>query len=155
MSDLVNAAVQLAAVPATSMHGSGLGAITTAGLAGVGTVVQIAILKNGANPRIAGKLKWEHLAIAGYVNATLYGTAGWAGPSDAINSMTAPLAVSWGSGCVALAITGVLWLRTHGKWRASILGFTAGVLYKAADGWWSIGTMAITYLADHLPHLGH
>ncbi|WP_043463794.1 hypothetical protein [Kitasatospora sp. MBT66] len=153
MSEIFNTAVQLASAPATSV-GTGLGVITAAGLAGVGTVGQIAVLKNGANPKIAGKLKWEHLALAGYINASLYGAAGWEGPHDAITSATGPIAASWGPGGVALGITAILWLRTHGKWRASILGFSAGVLYATAGGWWSIGSMAVTYVANMVPGLG-
>ncbi|MEV7775449.1 hypothetical protein [Kitasatospora sp. NPDC086791] len=154
MSEIINTAAQLAAAPPTSI-GSGLGVVTAAGLAGVGSLTQFALLKNGSNPKIAGKLKWEHLAIFGYVNATLYGSAGWTGPHDAITNMAGPLAASWGPGGVALGITAILWLRTHGKWRASILGFTAGVLYASAGGWWSVGTMVVTYLANLVPGLGH
>ncbi|MFD7829185.1 hypothetical protein [Kitasatospora sp. NPDC059803] len=142
------------AAPATDLGGFSLGAFTAGGLAAVGTAAAIFLLKKGVNPKIDRLIKWEHMAAAGFIVANLYAAAGWNALAALIHGLTGTPAAAWGSGALALIITAWIGLRTHSRWRATALGFTAAVLYNTAGGWWSVGSMLIVKAVTSVPGMG-
>ncbi|MGK4581374.1 hypothetical protein [Kitasatospora sp. HPMI-4] len=142
------------AAPASDLGGFSLGAITAGGLAAVASAAVIFLLKKGVNPKIDRHIKWEHLAGAGFVTGNLYAAAGWDAIAALIHGLTSAPAAAWGSGALALIISAWIGLRTHSRWRATILGFTASVLFDTAGGWWSFGAIIIVKVVHSIPGLG-
>ncbi|MFI1169193.1 hypothetical protein ACH4UM_37940 [Streptomyces sp. NPDC020801] len=126
------------APPPTDLGGgTGLGAITAAGLAAIISAVIILVLKKGGNDKYASKFTPEVMLVMGFCASAFFESAGWGGPGNMIRSIAAAPAASWGWGACAIIVTAFALLRRHKKGRAVVVGFTAATLYAAAGGWWN------------------
>lgn len=139
MYDLMMAAAPLIPTPPPATFGGGvnIGTTTVAGVSALCTGVALMVLKQGADDKWASKFSPEVMMGLGFSAASFYETAGWSGPAGFIQAIAAGPGAAWGWGILAMLVTAFALLRKHKKLRATVVGFTAAVLFAAAGGWWA------------------